>query len=177
MFVAKERPPLTRSAALTQCLRSPATVRRFALQLALVLATLSACSTVVRITKADGFPGGCQCGGPSQPYCREMCPKIIEGDCSLGLVGAKCGASDLGECWPGTPDCRPKDAGTSKTDAGVAILYCQAYDNCLLDDAAGGCSVGEEGVARRQVGMPAVLIAGGILVLAIDRRRRRHRHI
>jgi hypothetical protein len=154
---------------------------RLILRMALVLTTLLTSATLARIALADGaifpVPGGCQCGGPSRPYCREVCPSIIEGDCSSGVEGTKCGVSDLGECWPGTPDCRPKDAGTSKTDAGRPILYCQMYENCAMDDE-GGCRIGTENVSARQriVGLPGALIVSGVLFLAFDHRRRtRHR--
>jgi hypothetical protein len=149
---------------------------------ALALAIFSTCSTVVRMAMADGaaFPVGCACGGPSAPsnnYCYEVCPSIIEGDCSGGVVGAKCGAGNVGECWSGSPNCRP-DAEASSTDAGAGLLYCQMYENCAGDDASGGCKLGAGDTrTNRQVGLPAVLMVSGIVLLAIDRRhRRRHRH-
>jgi hypothetical protein len=178
MFRSKRRQSTIRPAGAHRS-RWSQSARSIVAKLAVTLAVALTCSTVGRSAMADGtafpFPVGCQCGGPSRPYCHEICPNIIEGDCSAGNVGSKCGANDVGECWGGTPNCRPKDAGTSKTDAGAYILYCQVYENCAMDDE-GGCSIAaDESAARGAAGLPALFIVSGMLLLMVDRRRRRHR--
>jgi hypothetical protein len=146
-------------------------VHRARLRLALALMMFSICSTVVPLARADS---ACNCGGSSLPSCREICPTIIDGDCSGGVVGAKCGANDFGECWPGKSGCPPRAAGTKNADAGMAMLNCQVYEDCALDASAGGCRLGaDEASTRRQVALPAVLIASGILLLIVERRYRR----